>query len=67
MCLDVGVEVVGDEVVIPLVDDGVAQRGEAARVAELAGLDGGEDGGEVRVEGEVAVVVGVAEVLDVFG
>jgi len=67
MRLDITIEVVGNEIVIALVNDAVAQRGEAARVAELAGIDGGEDAGEVRVEAEVAVEVGVAEVFDVFG
>ena len=67
MRLDVAVEVVGDEVVVALVDDGVAQGAEAVRVAEAASLDGVEDVGEVRVQFEGAVVVGVAEVLDVLG
>ena len=50
-----------------MVDDGVAEGGEAAGVAKGVGFDGGEDLGEGGVEGEGAVVVGVAEVFDVFG
>ena len=67
MGFDVAVEVVGDEVVVALVDDGVAQGAEAVRVAEPTALDGVKDFGEVRVEFEVAVGVGVAEVFDVLG
>jgi len=64
---DVAVEVVGDEVVVALVDDGIAEGGEAAGVAESAGFDRVEDFGEVGVEFDVAVGVGVAEVFDIFG
>ena len=65
--LDVAVEVVGDEVVVALVDDGVAQGAEAARVAELTALDGVEHFREVGVDFEVAIGVSVAEVFDVLG
>ena len=67
MRLDVAVEVVGHEVVVALVDDGVAQRAEAVRITEFATLDGIENFGEVRVELEVAIGVGVTEVFDVLG
>ena len=50
-----------------MVDDGVAEGSEAVGVAKGVGLDGVEDFGEVGVEGEGTVVVGVAEVFDVFG
>lgn len=48
-------------------DDGVAERREASGVAEHATFDGVEDFAEVRVELEVAVGVGVAQVFYVFG
>ena len=67
MRLDVTVEIVRDEIVIPLIDDAVAQGGESSRVSEFAAFDGVEDFGEVAVELEVAVGVGVTEVFDVFG
>lgn len=67
MCLDVAIEIIAHEVVIAVVDDGIAEGGEAARVAEHVALDGVEDFLEVRVELEGAVGVGVAEVFDVFG
>lgn len=51
-----------------MIDDAVAEGVEARGVAEGSRADGGEDAGEVWVEGEgVAVGVGVAEVFDVFG
>ena len=64
--LDVAVEVVTDEVVIPLVDDGVAQRSEAAGVTELAASDGIEDLGQIGVESERAVIMGVTQVFNIF-
>lgn len=65
--LDVAVEVIAHEVVIAVVDNGVAESGEAARVAEHVTLDGVEDFLEVRVQLEGAVGVGVAEVFHVLG
>ena len=65
--LDVGREVVGDEVVVAVLDDAVEQRGEGARVAKLARVDGVEDVGEVGVELVLLVEVAVAEVFDVLG
>lgn len=50
-----------------MIDDAVAQRTEAGGVPEGVGFDGVEDAGEVGVELEVAVVVRVAQVFDVFG
>jgi len=67
MGLDIAIEIIRDEVIIALVDDGVAEGGEPAGVAELAALDGVEDFDEVGVELDVAVGVGVTEVFDVFG
>ena len=67
MRLNIRIEIVGHEVIIPMIGDRIAQRGKAARVAKGVGFDGVEDASEVRVEGEGAVGVGVAEVFDVFG
>jgi hypothetical protein len=76
------VEIVRDEVIVSLFGDGVDEGVEdvwvVAAVAfvtgwgvEFAGEDGGEDFGEVWVDGflggGVAVEVFVAEVFDVFG
>ena len=63
----VAVEIIRDKIIIALVDDAVAQRCKSARVTEHAALDGVKDFGEVGIEGEAAVVVSVAEILDVLG
>ncbi len=65
--LDVTVEIVADEVVISLVDDGITQRREPVGVAEPPGFDGIKHLGQIRVERERAVVVGVTQILHVFG
>ncbi len=65
--LAIAAEIVADEVVIAMVDDGIAEGGEPVGVAKGAGFDGVNDFGEGRIEVEGAVVVGVAEVFDVFG
>lgn len=66
--LDVGVEVVADEIVVAVIEDGGDEGGEVSLVAEAAGVDGGEDGAQVPVDVVRApVVVRVSEVLDVFG
>lgn len=49
-----------------MVNDTIAESGKAASVAEFTTFDSIKDFGEVRVELEVAIVVGVAEILDVF-
>ena len=67
MRLDVAVEVVGNQIVVTLIDDGVAQGAEAVCVTEFAALDGIEHFGEVGVEFEVAVGMRVAEVFDILG
>lgn len=67
MRLDVAVEVIADEIVIAVIDYGVAEGGEAAGVAEHAAFDGVEDFLKVLVELEGTVGVGVTEVFDVFG
>ena len=67
MGLDVAVEVVRNEVVVAVVGDGVAQGAEAARVTEFSTLDGIENFGEVGIELEAAIGVGVTEIFDVLG
>lgn len=50
-----------------MVADGADEGGELVGVAEGVGLDGLEDFGQIRVDGVGAIVVCVAQVLDVFG
>lgn len=60
-------EVVADEIVVAVIEDGGDEGGEVPLVAEGAGVDGGEDGAQVRVDVvRAAVVVRVPEVFDVF-
>ena len=67
MRLNITIKIIAHEVIIAMLGDGITESGEAARVAKRVGFDGVEDAGEVGVEGEGAVGVGVAEVFDVFG
>lgn len=64
---DVGVKVIGDEVVISVLLDGVRERGEIIFVAEHIVLDSVKDALELRVQLEVAVEVSVAELFDILG
>ena len=66
MSFHVAVEVVGNEIVVTLVDDAIAESGEATCVAEFVSFDGVEDFGEVGIELEFAIVMRVTEVFDVF-
>ena len=66
MGLDVAVEVVADEVVVAVVDDGVAEGREVASVTEHVAFDGVKHLLEIRVEFEVAVGMGMAKVLYVL-
>ena len=50
-----------------MIYDGADKGGELVCVTEGTGADGVEDLLEVRVDGVLTVVVGVAEVLDVLG
>ena len=63
----VGLEVIGDEVVIAVLDDAVDEAGEGARVAESTGLDAFEDFVEFFVQSVCAVDVAVAEVFNFLG
>lgn len=60
-------EVVGNEVVVPMVFDGVDKSGKGALVAKSARVDGFKDSLEFGVELMFAVVVVVTEVFNVFG
>lgn len=66
MCFDVTVEVIADEIVVSVVDDGVDQRGEAVDVAETPASDGFEYLDQVWVEGKRAISVGVTQIFDVL-
>lgn len=63
---DVAVEVVRDEIVISLVNDGVAQGRETTGVPEFAAFDGVKDFGKIGVEAERAIIMSVAKILHVF-
>ena len=65
--LDIAVKVVADQIIVAVVGDGVDQGRELVLVAEAAAANGVKDLGQVRVDVEMAIVVRVAEVLDVFG
>ena len=65
--VNVRLEVVRDEVVVALVDDGVHQGGELFRIAECALLDRLEHALEHGVEVEFGVEVSVSQIFDVFG
>ena len=65
--LAITAEIITHEVVIAMIDDGVAESGETVGIAKGVGFDGVKHFGKKRVEVEGAVVVGVAEVFNVFG
>ena len=67
MGFEIGVEVVGNEVIVSMVFDGVDECGKGALVAKGIGIEGIEDSVEFWVELMFAVVVVVTEVFDVFG
>lgn len=52
MRLDVGIEIVGDKVVVAMLGDRVDDCREGVCVAEGVGADGVEDGGQRRVKGD---------------
>ena len=67
MRLDVAVEIVRNEVVVPLIGDGVAQGCKPTAVAKRVIPDGIEDTCKIGIELEGAVRVAVAKVFNVFG
>jgi len=67
MRIDITLEIIRHQVVIPVVHDGVDQRRELSRVTKHALADSVEDALQRGVELEVAVEMLVAQVLDVFG
>ena len=66
MGFDVAVEIIANKVIVAVIYDRADEGGELVCITESAGADGVEDLLEVRIDGVLAVVVGVAEVLDVF-
>lgn len=66
MRFDITVEVIADEIVIAVVDDGVDQRREAVDVTETPALDGFEYLDQVGVKGKRAISVGVTQIFDVL-
>lgn len=67
MCLHVALEVVRHQVVVSVLGDAVDKGTELTRIAKHALTNDAEDTGELRVELEARVGVGVAQVLDVLG
>lgn len=65
--IDVALEVVGDQVVVTVVNDAVHQSAELAGVAESAAAHRLEDTLELRIDLEAAVEVAVTKVFDVLG
>ena len=64
---EIGVEIVGNEVVVSVVFNGVDEGGKGVLVAKSTGVEGIKDSVEFRVELVFTIVVIVAEVFDVFG
>ena len=67
MCLDIAVEIVADEVEIAVIEYRATKGGEATCVAEHVGFDGVEHFHEIGIRSEVAIVVSMTEIFDVFG
>lgn len=66
--LAVRVEVVGDKIVVAVVDDAINKRRKLTRVAKLARLDCLEDVLQIRVEFEARTVQMImAEFINIFG
>ena len=59
-------KVVGDKIVVAVLNDGVDQSGESSFVTESAFLDAFEDFGQIGVNLILAVEMVVAEIFDVF-
>ena len=64
--LDIAVEVIGNEIVVAVLNDGVAESREAAGVSKASTLDSLKHLVEIGVELEISVIVGMAEVFDIF-
>lgn len=59
MRFDIAIEVITDQIVISVVDDGVDQRCEAVGVTKTPGLDSFENLDQIWVKGKRAVSMGV--------
>ena len=66
MSLNVRIEVIRDQVVVSMICDATAQCREAVGVSKHASLDRVEDLCKVWIELEIAKVMSVAEILNVF-
>ena len=60
MGLDVTIEIIRDQIVVTMVNDGIAKRGEATGIPKFSTFDGIEDFGKIRVKSERAKVMGMA-------
>lgn len=60
MGLDVTIEIIRDQIVVTMVNDGIAKRGEAIGIPKFPTFDGIEDFGKIRVKSERAKVMGMA-------
>jgi hypothetical protein len=67
VCLEIALEVIRDQVVIAMISDCRDHAGEVLCIPEGALLDGFEHLDKFRVKGMLAIVVCVAEILDVLG
>lgn len=67
MCFDVTVEVIGNEIVVSVISDGVAECAETAGVAKSAAFDRVKNIGQVRVKSKGAEIVSVAKVFNILG
>lgn len=66
VCFDVAVEIVADEIIVAMIDNGVAKGREVASVAEHTSPDGIKYLLQIFVQLEVAVIVCMSEVFHVF-
>lgn len=52
MRLDITIEIIGNEIIVAMFGDGVAESAEAARIAKGAAFDGVKDLCKIRIEGK---------------
>lgn len=67
VCFDVAVEVIADQIVVPMIDDGIAQGRKMTSVAKQTSLDSVKYLLEVFIQLEFAVCVGMAEIFHILG
>ena len=66
MSLDIAVEIVRNKIVIAMLDDGVAESGEAAGVTEASTLDSLEHFVKIWIKLEISIGVSMAEIFDIL-